>query len=470
MAIDKTKIREFPPISITINSDDGGELLIGATRQAVTGTDETEVRRELMGLVVAHARTGGSPVRVTTRDQDGIGVLLVSPEGEIEEEYAESLEDVMEPVPAGAVPPRLTPAPTREERPAPEPAAPAEGTDSFDSIVRTLEEPAPSGAELTEPAPSASSELAPSSRREARRSFLTEEQVEEPASQDWRGFLTGLGIRMSPGEAERAERADVQLVSQHWPGPRTIAVVNGRGGAAKTMTTIGLSATFARYGGAGVLAEDNNQTRGTLGWRTEKGPHDASLLDLLPRIDRLLSPSAQAADLAHYVHHQTRDRYDVLRSRPELLASDQRFDAHTVDQVHAVATKYYRLILIDSGNDESDGMWVGMIHHADQIVVPTTTRRDSAESAALLLDALYERGGDYAELAKNAVVIVSQENPTVPTSVVAEIAEGFKPIAREVVTMPFDPAMKDGLLTYGSLRPATRRAWLAAGAAVAKGL
>lgn len=469
MAIDKTKIREFPPISISINSDDGGELLIGATRQAVTGTDETEVRRELMSLVVAHARTGGSPVRVTTRDQDGIGVLLVSPEGEIEEEYAESLEDVMEPVPAGAVPPRLTPAPPREERPAPEPAVPAEVTDSFDSIVRTLEEPAPSGAEPTA-APSVADEPAPSSRREARRSFLTEEQVEEPASQGWRGFLTGLGIRMSPGEAERAERADVQLVSQHWPGPRTIAVVNGRGGAAKTMTTIGLSATFARYGGAGVLAEDNNQTRGTLGWRTEKGPHDASLLDLLPRIDRLLSPSAQAADLAHYVHHQTRDRYDVLRSRPELLASDQRFDAHTVDQVHAVATKYYRLILIDSGNDESDGMWVGMIHHADQIVVPTTTRRDSAESAALLLDALYERGGDYAELAKKAVVIVSQENPTVPLSVVAEIAEGFKPIAREVVMMPFDPAMKDGLLTYGSLRPATRRAWLAAGAAVAKGL
>lgn len=311
---------------------------------------------------------------------------------------------------------------------------------------------------------------APSPRREARRSFLTQEQVEEPAKQGWRGFLTSMGIRMTPGEAERAERTDIQLVSQHWPGPRTIAVVNGRGGVGKSMTTIGLSATFARYGGAGVLAEDNNQTRGTLGWRTEKGPHDASLLDLLPQIDRLLSPSAQAADLAHYVHHQTRDKYDVLRSRPELLASDQRFDADTVDAVHAVATKYYRLILIDSGNDESDAMWLRMIHHADQIVVPTTTRRDSAESAALLLDALHERGGKSARLADTAVVIVSQENPAVKPSVVAEIAEGFKDLAREVVTVPFDPAMKDGLLTYGSLRPVTQRAWLAAGAAVAKGL
>ncbi|MDP9988622.1 MinD-like ATPase involved in chromosome partitioning or flagellar assembly [Arthrobacter oryzae] len=327
-------------------------------------------------------------------------------------------------------------------------------------------------AAVATPTPQTTTEATPgpSSRREARRSFLTQEQVEEPAKQGWRGFLTSMGIRMTPGEAERAERTDIQLVSQHWPGPRTIAVVNGRGGVGKSMTTIGLSATFARYGGSGVLAEDNNQTRGTLGWRTEKGPHDASLLDLLPQIDRLLSPSAQAADLAHYVHHQTRDKYDVLRSRPELLASDQRFDADTVDAVHAVATKYYRLIVIDSGNDESDAMWLRMIHHADQIVVPTTTRRDSAESAALLLDALHERGGDFAKLAENAVVIVSQENPAVKQSVVAEIAEGFKDLAREVVIVPFDPAMKDGLLTYGSLRRVTQRAWLAAGAAVAKGL
>src|SRR5690606_1793211 len=105
-------------------------------------------------------------------------------------------------------------------------------------------------------------------------------------------------------------REDQAAVSQHWPGPRTIAVVNGKGGANKTPTTILTSAVFARYGGAGVLAWDNNQTRGTLGWRTEQGPHDATLHDLLPETERLLSTNAQSAELARYVHHQTRDRYD----------------------------------------------------------------------------------------------------------------------------------------------------------------
>ncbi|MGO2619975.1 hypothetical protein [Glutamicibacter ardleyensis] len=71
---------------------------------------------------------------------------------------------------------------------------------------------------------------APATRREARQSFLTKEQVEEPATKGWRGTMTRMGIRMAPSEDERAERADVQAVSQHWPGPRTIAIVNGKGG------------------------------------------------------------------------------------------------------------------------------------------------------------------------------------------------------------------------------------------------
>ena len=53
---------------------------------------------------------------------------------------------------------------------------------------------------------------------------------------------------------------------------------------------------------------------------------------------------------------------------------------------------------------------------------------------------------------------------------VARVADGYRAIAREAVTVPFDPAMVDGLLRYGSLRPGTQRAWLAAAAAVARGL
>jgi cellulose biosynthesis protein BcsQ len=236
------------------------------------------------------------------------------------------------------------------------------------------------------------------------------------------------------------------------------------------MTTIELSSVFARYGGAGVLAWDNNQTRGTLGWSTEQGAHDSSILDLLPQVDRLLGTGAQSADLAHYVHHQTRDRYDVLRSKPEVLATEQRFDAGTVDSIHAVASKFYRLVFIDSGNDETDPMWVRALERADQIVVPTIGEAKAAESAALLLEGLHDRGGHFAQLADKAVVVVSKHKHDLPDAELNKMAAGFSGLARQVVTIPYDPALGADVLNYGALRPVSQRAWLAAGAAVAGGL
>jgi MinD-like ATPase involved in chromosome partitioning or flagellar assembly len=367
-----------------------------------------------------------------------------------------------------AVPTRTTfqPAPEPSHR-STTPPPPAQPTRTFGQPPQQEPQQPPQQA----PGPYVAQRSAdPSAPPAPRQSFLTREQIEEPASRGFRGFLGKVGIKVAPNEAERAERSDAQAVSQHWPGPRTIAIVNGKGGAGKSPTTILLSAVFARFGGAGVIAWDNNQTRGTLGWRTEQGPHEASLHDLLPEIPRLLSTQAQSADLAHYVHHQSRDRYDVLRSKPMVLAHLQRLDPQDVDAIHAVLGKYYRLIFIDSGNDESDPMWLRMIDLSDQLVVATTTRDDHAEAGALLLEALADRDEHSAALARSSVAVVSQADPTAKPSDLARVAAGYQALTRATVTIPFDPAMVDGLLRYASLKPETQRAWLAAAAAVARGL
>lgn len=303
-----------------------------------------------------------------------------------------------------------------------------------------------------------------------RHSFLQTERPEEPAREGARGALNRLGFRFGPSAQEQAARDDELAVSRHWPGPRTIAVVNGKGGAGKTPTTILLSAVFARYGGAGVLAWDNNQTRGTLGWRTETGAHDRTLLEMLPEAERLLGTGAQSADLAHFVHHQPREKYDVLRSKPIRLAHENRLNPADVDAIHAVAAKFYRLIIIDSGNDESDPMWLRMIDHADQIVVATTTRADHAEAGALLLEALEERDERSARLAQQSVVVVSQADPKATTADVDKVVNGYRSLARDVVSIPFDHEMVDGHLQYGHLAKRTQRTWLSAAASVARGL
>ena len=468
----------WPRVEATLHEDGTAEVSIGGSVQTINANNVDEARPQVVALIAQRAAQLGRPLRALTRDPEGEWPIIIHGDGTVAEDARAAARPRP---PAPAEPPAIArteqsppPAPAHEltvapiEPPAPEPVSqpvatePAAETSGHSrGWVRSAAEQAEELSHLSTPYPT---------RRERRQSFLTQEQAEEPAAQGWRGLLTRAGLRLSPSPAERAERAEIAAVSQHWPGPRTIAIVNSKGGAGKTPSTVLLAAVFARYGGAGVLTWDNNQTRGTLGWRTEQGPHDATLLELLPQVERLLSPSAQAADLARFVHHQTRDRFDVLRSKPTALAHEQRVEPEDVDAIHAVASKYYRLVFIDSGNDESDPMWLRMIDRTDQLVVATTTRDDHAEAGALLLEALSDRDERSAHLAEQAVVVVTQADSNAPPADVARVADGYRAIAREAVTVPFDPAMVDGLLRYGSLRPGTQRAWLAAAAAVARGL
>ena len=353
-----------------------------------------------------------------------------------------------------------------EPTPAPEPV-----TASEPSIpVSVPKSPAPVAPSVAPTAPTQEAPAAPgATRRELRdaSSFLTSPTAVQPAARGLRGALSRMGIRMAPSDEEQAERADIAMVSRHWAGTRTTMVANRKGGANKTPTVVNLAAVFARYGGGGVLAYDGNETMGTLGWRTEQGGHHSSVLDLLANTDALLSTDAVSGHMAQYVHHQPADKFDVLRS-DENNAGDHVITADDVDAVHRVAAKYYRLILMDSGNSDRAGNWRRMIDHTNQLVVPATTMEDRAEAALLTLRALETRSEHAAKLAANAVVIVSQWQPG-ESSISARIADGFRPYVREVVTVPFDPALKSGRIVHAALAPATRRAWLGAAAAVARG-
>lgn len=444
----------WPKVTAITNADGSGDVTVGGTHHPLNEATLDAARATAVHIIADAAAGLGRPLQATTIDPDGTWPLIIHTDGTV-------TEDPARPAQPAATPARKRPAQeTSDPQPATQDTAGGAGAWISTHINPTQ----------TPPDDDPGAHVPTRRETQGRHSFLKVQQIEQPATQGWRGAAARLGLRVSPSEDERAERADVHAVSQHWPGPRTIVVANGKGGAGKTPATVLLSAVFARYGGAGVLAWDNNQTRGTLGWRTEQGPHEATVFDLLPQAQRLLGAGAQSADLAHFVHHQTADRYDVLRSKPIQLRADQRVRPEDVDTIWDVAAKFYRIILIDTGNDESDPVWLEAIEHADQLVVPTTTRDDHAEAGALLLDALRARDDHSYTIAEQAVAIVTQADPRASKTDIQNVVDGYSNLAREVITIPHDPAIVDGILQWDSLRPTAQRAWLRAAAAVAQGL
>ena len=470
---------EWPKVEAIIKEDGTGEVRIGGSIHPIQTADLSAARAAAVEIVAAAAAKLGRNLRAAMSDPEGEWPLIIHADGTVEEADPGTAQEPGKEKPAR----RRKATPTVPAEVITSSQIPArKDTESTPERKRpqSMEKPAavPTKTETAPPAETPSGTQQQTRRSLKDTSFLVSAPVLEPATQGWRGTLSRLGFRMEPSAEELAEREDIRTVSQHWPGPRTVAVVNRKGGANKTPTVVMLSAILARYSGAATVAWDNNESQGTLGWRTEQGGHSNSVLDLIDSSQTLLSPSTNAAEIARFVHHQTSDKFDVLRS-DENEEGDHEVTAEEVDIAHQVLTRYYRLIVMDSGNTARAANWRRMIHHTDQLVVPVTAIEDRAEAARLTLQTLESRGGHDADLAANAVVIVSESTDSKRSmsgealkrakAEAQRIADGFAPHVRSVVRIPYDPALVNGPIRYDSLQPATQRAWLAAAAAVARG-
>lgn len=496
-------------ITLTIGPDGSGSYEDENGIEPLAASNSEQLRALLLGKAASRARAQNQVVSVTARDTSGVAYLLVSPSGAIK------LAD--KPPTQQPAPPQATPAPEENDlaaqvlaayqthsqqpvspqapaplnqnmpQPAPQqvPGQPVAATQPVAQAptpppVVPSQQPVPQPVPqqpvpqqsvpqpVNQPVPGQGVQVSAPVLRARPDSFLAKSAAGGPKPTGWRAVAGRLGFKVQASQAQCQQWEDERTVSQHWPGPRTIAVLNGKGGAGKTPTSILLASYFARLGSGSVVAADGNVTRGTLGWRTEQGPHNATILDMVPQTEALMDPSARNGDVAAYTHHQTIDQFDVLRSNPLLLSTEQKLTPEELDGIQQVLTRYYRMIIWDTGNDEGDSLWLRIVSHADQIVVATTTRTDHAEAGRLLLQGLSGRDERSAALAANAVVVISQADREEPPA--TSLVDGFAGIAREVVTIPYDRAMREQWLRSDKLAPATRAAWLHAAAAVARGL
>lgn len=295
-----------------------------------------------------------------------------------------------------------------------------------------------------------------------------EDQPLGPANWGWRGRLrrwSGGLIRPRMGRAELAHERDRRAIQRDLDGPRTIVFLNPKGGAAKTTGVLMAGHTFGTVRGGGVVAWDNNETRGTLGIRATRGEHRNTTRELLEDLGRFDDVHAsRIGDLGAFVRSQGNAHFDVL-------ASDERADvtgmirAEDFRAVHALLQRFYRVVLIDTGNNLRAENWLAAAGAADLLVVTSTVREDTGYSGLWMLDALTDAG--HTDLARKAITVLSDPSPKVDEKLATDLVEVYEQRTRAVFRVPYDPALVSGsVVPYGALSEATRRSWLAACAAM----
>ncbi|MEU7230045.1 MinD/ParA family ATP-binding protein [Streptomyces chrestomyceticus] len=306
---------------------------------------------------------------------------------------------------------------------------------------------------------------------DGRRQAATQAAPASPAQWGWRGRvrrLTGGLITPAMGQAEARHRAATEQVQGHLQGPKTIVFVNPKGGAGTTTATLMAARTFGVLRGGSVLAWDNNETRGTLGGRGRPAGHWNTARELLDNIGLFAdSATARIGDLGLYVRGQGPAHFDLLASdeRPEVTG---HIDANEVGRLHNLFQRFYKLTLIDTGNNIRAQNFLAAVHRADLLVVTATVRRDTADAAVWMLDALERRVTGLGELKPKTVTVLADMSPHSDQGLRREMRALFGARTRAVHPIPYDPALADGgIVNYDRLSKATHDAWLFACASMA---
>jgi MinD-like ATPase involved in chromosome partitioning or flagellar assembly len=270
-------------------------------------------------------------------------------------------------------------------------------------------------------------------------------------------------------EAEMLYENDRHTIQRDFDGPRTIAFINPKGGAAKTTGVLAAGYTFGTIRGGGVVAWDNNETRGTLGIRGTRSNHRNTTRELLENLNRFNDPSqSRLGDLAAFVRSQGDAHFDVLASdeRPDVTG---QIHADDFNAIHKLMERFYRIILVDTGNNMRAENWLAAADAADLLVVTSTVREDTGYSGLWMLDALQDAG--YQNLKYKAVTVLSDPSATVDQGLANDLVEVYQQRTRAVFRVPYDPILvAGGVMAYNQLSVGTRRSWQRAVAGMAEAL
>ena len=457
-----------------VGPDGNAELVVDGVVHQFSAPSSGAAGGMVTEFVAGRAADEGRVLTLHIQDPDGEWLLTIHPDGTVHETGSSPPESrgrrrLVEPEYERAR------GPEQPEGQEPDAETSHEPADTGHSVAPWPEVGEPTVTTPTVPVPSPSP---PSSSGQSDLPTLDDllatrpEPPVGPAAWGWQASVRrgtfGL-ITPKPGRVERHHRAAISSVQRSLNGPKTVVVLNPKGGAHKTTATLLIAATFGIHRGGYTLAWDNNETRGTLGWRSAHARHANTAVSLLQDLDRFTDlSSARVGDLDNYVRSQGSAQFDVLAS-DEDAASAASIDAAAFNALHRTLVRFYRVMVIDTGNNMRASNWQAAVAAADQLVIVSTIREDTAQSAAWAIDALRATG--YEAAVRRAVTVLSEPAADVDLKLRTRLHHHFGQLTRVVLDVPHDPALvAGGPLLIEGLATRTREAWLQVTSAVADGL
>ncbi len=245
-------------------------------------------------------------------------------------------------------------------------------------------------------------------------------------------------------------------------GAKFVPVLTRKGGVGKTTVTtlLGMALSLAREDR--VIAIDANPDRGTLAERVSKSTR-FTVRDVVNR-------AAAIDGFTEFSTMVSRDatRLDVLASDSDPMLSEA-FDEGDYNVVADMAARYYSVVLTDCGTGIVHSVMRPTLQRASGLVIVSGGSVDEARLASETLTWLEANG--YGDLVRNSIVALNTATQATNLVKIDEIEQHFKTRVRDVVRIPYDPALAAGsVIKFNQLNRHTREAARELAALVVDGL
>lgn len=273
----------------------------------------------------------------------------------------------------------------------------------------------------------------------------------------WRGaiYVASAGlINPGVGESEATQDALLNRIRRPLRGGLEIAVTSMKGGVGKTTVTACLGLTLAEHRGDRVITLDANPDAGTLADRLtgEVGMTMRQMLDNIEDIRSLTDVSRYTSEIG---------RLHVIASEQDPAISEA-FNRAEYERICGVLTRYYDILITDSGTGMVHSAMEGTLARAGALIVVGTPTVDGSSRASKTLDWLDAHG--FAQLTRDAIVVLSGDRASEQIDR-ERIRAHFDNRCRAVVEIPYDPHLAvGGRIDPEALRGPVRDAFLTLGA------